>query len=148
MTTHSHRHGTDAGTPAASPHGHGGGYAGYAVTWFYLLAITLLEVGIVEAKSLVGVDLPPVLRIGGLVSLTVLKAGLIMAYFMHLKFERPALLILLLVPLVMLVLLYVALIPDANTVRAVNPGMREGAGPGHAAPGQPPATTPRPRSGH
>ncbi|MBM3450776.1 MAG: hypothetical protein FJX78_07320 [Armatimonadetes bacterium] len=146
MTTQTHGHGRPPGTDAG--HAHGGGYAGYATTWFYLLAITLVEVAIVEAKAWFGLDLPAFMRIGSLIALTVLKAGLIMAYFMHLKFERRSLVLILLVPIVLLVLLYVMILPDAHTFRAVNPGMKEGAGPSHGTPTHAPAPAATPRSGH
>jgi cytochrome c oxidase subunit 4 len=59
------------------------GYAIYAITWFWLLVITVAEIWITL------IHLPRTLLIAGLVGMALLKAALIMAYFMHLRYERP-----------------------------------------------------------
>jgi cytochrome c oxidase subunit IV len=91
---------------------HGGGYRLYAVTWFWLLVITLLEVGVVL------VHVPKVLLAVSLVIMALMKAALIMAYFMHLRFERLHFVYTVLTPLLLGVILFFALVPDAlNTLQ-------------------------------
>jgi caa(3)-type oxidase subunit IV len=64
-------------------HPHAGASVGTnLVVWIGLVAITGLEVFLAYMK------LEPVLMLSVLVVLSVVKAGLIMSYFMHLKFER------------------------------------------------------------
>ncbi|MER3455529.1 MAG: cytochrome C oxidase subunit IV [candidate division GAL15 bacterium] len=85
------------------------GYGIYGVTWFWLLVITVVEVGITL------LHLPRGLLIFGLVILALGKAALIMAYFMHLRWERPVMATLFSVPIaVLLVALLVALVLDSQ----------------------------------
>jgi cytochrome c oxidase subunit 4 len=86
---------------------HSGGYKIYAVTWFWLLVITVLEVGVVL------VHVPKVLLATLLVVMALMKAALIMAYFMHLRYERLSFVYLVLTPLILGVILFFALVPDA-----------------------------------
>ena len=96
------------GTPAAS---HDGGYRIYAVTWGWLLAITLLELGVV----LVGV--PKILLATTLIVMALLKALLIMAYFMHLRYEKLSLVYAVVVPMFFLaIVLFLGVGPDALSV--------------------------------
>ncbi|MGH2372042.1 MAG: cytochrome C oxidase subunit IV family protein, partial [bacterium] len=64
---------------------HEGGYRSYLVTWFWLLVITVLEVAIVLVR------VPKVLLAISLTTLALMKAALIMGYFMHLRYERLSL---------------------------------------------------------
>ncbi len=89
---------------------HGGGYKSYVVTWVWLLVITVLEVGIVLVR------VPKVLLAISLVTLALMKAALIMAYFMHLKYERLSLVYLVVAPLFLGIILFFALAPDAVNV--------------------------------
>ena len=43
------------------------------------------------------------------------KAALVAAYFMHLKFERVPLMVVVLSPLLLSAILYIGLVPDATT---------------------------------
>lgn len=91
--------------------GHGSGYRIYAVTWFWLLAITVLEVGVV----LLGV--PKILLATTLIVMAVLKAALILAYFMHLRYEKLSLVYAVVVPMFFLaIVLFSGVGPDALSV--------------------------------
>ena len=89
---------------------HAGGYRIYVVTWFWLLIITMLEIGIVL------VHVPKVLLAISLVTLALMKAALIIAYFMHLKYERLNFIYAVVSPLFLGVILFFALVPDALNV--------------------------------
>jgi cytochrome c oxidase subunit 4 len=95
---------------AAEP-AHEGGYRIYAVTWFWLLAITVLELAVV----ILGV--PKVLLAITLITMAILKAALIMAYFMHLRYEKLSLIYTVVVPMFFLaIVLFSAVGPDALSV--------------------------------
>lgn len=89
---------------------HDGGYRSYLVTWFWLLVITVLEVGIVL------VHVPKAVLAISLVTLALMKAALIMGYFMHLRYERLSLIYAVVAPLFLAVILFFALAPDAVNV--------------------------------
>jgi cytochrome c oxidase subunit 4 len=94
--------------------GHHRGYRIYAVTWGWLLVITLLEVAIVLVR------VPRAVLVSSLVILALMKAALIMAYFMHLAYERLALVYAVVVPMVVLAVVMFAFIgPDALNVHAL-----------------------------
>ncbi len=57
----------------------------YIAIWWILLVVTMMEVGYSFMK------VPRPLLILGLVSMAVFKALLVALYFMHLKFERKSL---------------------------------------------------------
>lgn len=85
-----------------------GGYRIYAVTWFWLLVITVLELAIVL------LHVPKVILVMTLLIMAFLKAGLIVAYFMHLKYEKLSLVYAVVVPMVFLaVVLFSFVGPDA-----------------------------------
>jgi len=91
--------------------GHEGGYRIYAVTWFWLLAITILELAVV----LLGV--PKILLATTLVVMALLKAALIVAYFMHLRYEKLSLVYAVVVPMFFLaIILFSGVGPDALSV--------------------------------
>jgi cytochrome c oxidase subunit IV len=73
-----------------------------------LLALTLVEVALAYFE--VGL----ILMLTILVGLSVIKAGLIMAYFMHLKFERQSLVMALVPALVVCICLLFVFFPDAK----------------------------------
>jgi cytochrome c oxidase subunit 4 len=89
---------------------HAGGYRVYALTWIWLLVITLLEVGVVL------VSMPRWAMTLLLVVMAGMKAGLIVAYFMHLRLERLSFVYTVLVPMLLGVILFFALIPDGRNV--------------------------------
>ncbi|HXF81186.1 MAG TPA: cytochrome C oxidase subunit IV family protein [bacterium] len=90
---------------------HSGGYRIYAVTWFWLLVITLVELAIVL------LHVPKLVLATALIVMALLKAGLIVAYFMHLRYERLSFVYAVLVPMVFLaVVLWTGVFPDALNV--------------------------------
>ncbi len=84
-----------------------GGYRIYVVVWFWLLVFTLIEVGIVV------LGVPKFALISGLLILALMKAALIVAYFMHLRYERLSLIYTVVTPLLLGFVLFAALGPDA-----------------------------------
>ncbi|MFQ5739415.1 MAG: cytochrome C oxidase subunit IV family protein [Acidobacteriota bacterium] len=80
--------------------------------WGSLLALTLFEVFL--AYEQLGVELTLI----ALMSLSLIKAGLIMAYFMHLRFEKLNLVLTLVPALVICITLLTAFFPDS--VRVLN----------------------------
>ncbi len=85
------------------------GYGVYGVTWFWLLVVTVAEIGVTL------IHIPRGLLITSLVVLALVKAALIMAYFMHLRWERPVVAALFSVPIaILLVALFVALVLDSQ----------------------------------
>jgi cytochrome c oxidase subunit 4 len=90
--------------------GHAGGYRIYVMTWVWLLVITLLEVGVVFVR------MPRWTMTGLLVVMATMKAALIVAYFMHLRLERLSFVYTVLVPMLLGVILFFALIPDGVNV--------------------------------
>ena len=79
--------------------------------WIGLLVLTVIEV------FLAYIQLAQVLMITILMALSLVKAGMIMAYFMHLKFDKPSLSWLLCVPLVGCLLIMVGyFFPDSYRI--------------------------------
>ncbi len=82
----------------------------YIKIFWWLLALTLVEVAVVYT---------PVARwviIGTLVVLAFVKAGLVAANYMHLRFEKWTLAALSLIPLVLIAILLLGLLPDIGHV--------------------------------
>jgi cytochrome c oxidase subunit IV len=80
----------------------------YMGVFWWLLALTLLELGVIYV---------PIHRMGILALLVVLaisKAALVALYFMHLKFERLTLGLIALSPFVLCVFLILMLLPDIH----------------------------------
>ncbi|MCZ6695532.1 MAG: cytochrome C oxidase subunit IV family protein [Acidobacteria bacterium] len=74
-----------------------------------LLILTVVEVGLIYIK------MPRVVMVSSLIAFALAKAALVAAYFMHLKFERGPLILVVLSPLVLSAILYIGLVPDATT---------------------------------
>ena len=81
----------------------------YWMVWLVLLVLTIVELGV--AKS----PMPRVAIIVSLCALALAKAAIVAAYFMHLKFEKYALMLVVMSPLVLSAILYIGLVPDAIT---------------------------------
>jgi cytochrome c oxidase subunit 4 len=79
----------------------------YMAVFYWLFALTILEVGIVY------MPLAKFVIVVSLVGLACSKAALVALYFMHLRFERSTLGIIALTPPFLLVLLTLALVPDS-----------------------------------
>jgi cytochrome c oxidase subunit 4 len=79
----------------------------YVWVWFYLLALTALEVFLAYVH---------LLPIGGMIfllmTLSLVKSALIVAYFMHLRFERMNLIISLVPAVVLVIGLLAMFFPD------------------------------------
>src|SRR5713226_7879887 len=90
---------------------HAGGYHVYGVVWFWLLVITLLELGAVL------VHVPHTLLVVLLLIMALMKAALIIAYFMHLRYEKLSLVYAVVTPMFFLAIVIFAFMgPDALSV--------------------------------
>ena len=79
----------------------------YLWVWLWLLALTAVEVFLAYKK------LPLATMLFYLMGLSLVKAALIIAYFMHLRFERRSLTLTLMPPLVIcIILMMVFAFPD------------------------------------
>jgi cytochrome c oxidase subunit IV len=81
----------------------------YLVAWAVLIAITALEVSLVLIFKV-----SPALRVTVLIVLALMKASLIGAYYMNLRFERLAMVYIAVIPLLLLVLMLTSVVPDAS----------------------------------
>ena len=97
-------------------HIEGAGALTFVKVWVALLVITGAEVFL--AYEQVGV----VLMLTILVALSVIKAVLIIAWFMHLKFERLSLFLTLFPMLVFCILLMLIFLGDATRIPLMRPG--------------------------
>jgi len=79
----------------------------YMLVWLWLLILTVLELVAVYLR------LPRGIFVTVLVILALMKAALVAAYFMHLRFERLTLVFIALAPLIFGVILLVGLMPDS-----------------------------------
>lgn len=102
--------GTEADYPAEEVHFAGSTKLFFAVL-MGLLALTIIEVILAYFK----VPLHVMLTI--LIGLSLIKAAMIMAYFMHLKYERMSLVFTLIPALVICICLMFILFPDSNRNR-------------------------------
>jgi caa(3)-type oxidase subunit IV len=84
----------------------------YLAAWVVLLALTAVEVSLV----LVFTTFPAALRVTILLISALIKASLIGAYYMNLKFERLAMVYIAFIPLLLGILMFFAIVPDAARV--------------------------------
>lgn len=75
--------------------------------WLALLALTAIEVALAYQKLALG------LFLAVLLGLSIGKAAMIIAWFMHLKFEKRSLALALFVPLMIFILTLFGLFPDS-----------------------------------
>jgi cytochrome c oxidase subunit 4 len=94
---------------------HGDSKAQYYWVWGILLGITAVEV------ALAYIHLRPLTMLTVLVGLSVIKAALIILYFMHMKFETSAMKWVLMSSLVIVLLLMTAFFPDAFRLLELRP---------------------------
>ena len=85
-----------------------GGVRLYTWVWIYLLALTALEVFLAYEHIFSTAGMLAVLML-----LSIVKAGLIVAYFMHLRFERASLVLSLIPAVVVVISLLGAFFPDS-----------------------------------
>ena len=83
----------------------------YLAAWVVLLILTAVEVSVVLVFSF-----PTALRVIILLISALIKASLIGAYYMNLKFERLAMVYIALIPLLIGVLMFFAIVPDAARI--------------------------------
>src|SRR6266700_298615 len=75
--------------------------------WVWLLFLTLIEIGLAYRPVAIHIMLPILL------GLSIIKAALIVAYFMHLKFERLSLVLTIVPVLVICICLLFVFFPDS-----------------------------------
>lgn len=94
----------------------GGTRQSFVGVWTALLALTGIEV------LLAYLQVQPAVMLTALVGLSVVKAALIIAYFMHLKFERLSLFLTLFPMLIVCILLLLILfLPDSARLLQMRP---------------------------
>ncbi len=88
----------------------------FATVWFWLLGLTGIEVFLAYLR------LAPVLMLTILVGLSLVKAALIISYFMHLRFERLGLFLLLIPAMVFCIcMMLIMFFPDSLRVVDLKP---------------------------
>jgi cytochrome c oxidase subunit 4 len=98
-------------------HIHGATTGTFTKIWFVLLALTAVEVFLCYKQ------LPTLPMLTLLVGLSVVKAALIIGYFMHLKFERFSLFLTLFPMLIFCILLMLIFLGDATRIPHMRPGL-------------------------
>ncbi len=93
----------------------GGTTRQFVTVWMALLGMTGIEV------LLAYEHVPPLIMLTALLGLSVIKAALIIAYFMHLKFERLSLFLTLFPMLVFCILLLFLFMPDSTRLLEMRP---------------------------
>ena len=88
----------------------------FAKVWIVLLALTAVEVFLAYEQ------VPTMIMLTALLGLSVVKAALIIAYFMHLKFERLSLFLTLFPMLIFCILLMLIFLGDATRIPHMRPG--------------------------
>jgi cytochrome c oxidase subunit 4 len=89
----------------------------FSKVWIVLLVLTGIEVFLCYKQ------LPTLTMLTLLVGLSVVKAALIIAYFMHLKFERFSLFLTLFPMLIFCILLMLIFLGDATRIPGMRPGV-------------------------
>ena len=87
----------------------------FMVVWFALLALTAIEVFLAYIQT------PLAIMLTLLIGLSVIKAVLIIAYFMHMKFEKMSLIMTLFPMLVFCILMLFVFMPDAQRALDLRP---------------------------
>ena len=106
----------EAAPATEAGHGeHGGSNRENVIVWGGLLALTAIEV------FLAYIQLNVTLMLIILMGASIIKAALIVAYFMHLKFERLSLILTIVPTLVVLLCLFAILFPDSFRLHDMRP---------------------------
>ncbi|MBZ5726435.1 MAG: cytochrome C oxidase subunit IV family protein [Acidobacteriia bacterium] len=87
----------------------------FAKVWIALLAMTGVEVLLAYEQ------VPMMIMLTALLGLSIIKAALIIAYFMHLKFEKLSLFLTLFPMLVFCIILMLIFLGDAVRIPAMRP---------------------------
>ena len=101
---------------AATHHEHVQGKKIFLFVWFWLLVLTGGEVFLAYQ------DLPLKMMLIILMGLSIVKASLIISYFMHLRYERRSLVLTLMPALVFVICMMFVVFPDS--VRLLTMGVR------------------------
>lgn len=94
---------------------HGGSNRQNTIVWGGLLGLTAFEV------FLAYIQIPITLMLIILMGASIIKAALIVAYFMHLKFERLSLILTIVPTIVVLLCLFAILFPDSFRLHNMRP---------------------------
>jgi cytochrome c oxidase subunit 4 len=94
---------------------HGPGVPVFAKVWVALLVLTGVEVLLAYLQA------PLVIMLTALLGLSIIKAVLIIAWFMHLKFERLSLFLTLFPMMIVVLLLMLLFLPDAYRIVGMRP---------------------------
>lgn len=111
-TVHSHAGDSEADGAVShveADHALGGKF--YFMTWFWLLVLTVIEVTAVALQT------PRSVLIPALLIMTVMKAALIIANFMHVRFEHLNLIYVVVAPFVLAVILFIGVSPDFSLLK-------------------------------
>jgi cytochrome c oxidase subunit IV len=92
-------------------HEHGASIPLFMKVWGVLLFLTAIEV------VLARLQVPVTIMLLALMGLSIMKAAMIIAYFMHLRFERLSMVLTLIPALVMCICLLGVFFPDGNRMR-------------------------------
>ena len=87
----------------------------FLYVWFWLLALTGIETFLTYAR------LPIKIMLSLLMGLSVIKASLILSYFMHLRYERRSLALTLLPGLIFIIVLLLMFFPDSFRLYTMRP---------------------------
>src|SRR5260370_27713720 len=88
-------------------HAVGGTTKSFSIVWIILLVLTGVEVFLAYEQ------VPLLIMLTALMGLSVIKAAMIIAYFMHLKFERFSLFMTLFPMLVLCIIMMLVFMPDS-----------------------------------
>ena len=87
----------------------------FAKVWIVLLVLTAVEVFLAYEQ------LPKLIMLVSFLGLSIIKAAMIIAYFMHLKFERFGLFLTLFPMLILCILLLLISMPDSQRLLHMRP---------------------------
>ena len=91
------------------------GIPAFTRVWITLLVLTGIEVFLAYEQ------VPTMIMLTALLGLSIIKGALIIAYFMHLKFERLSLFLTLFPMLILCILLMLMFLGDATRIPAMRP---------------------------
>src|SRR5437764_15456782 len=96
-------------------HSHGPGIPTFAKVWIALLVMTAAEVFLAYFQA------PTLIMLTVLLGLSIIKAALIIAYFMHMKFKRLSLFLTLFPMLIFCIVLMVIFLGDVVRIAVMRP---------------------------
>ena len=99
---------------------HGANVPLFMKVWGVLLFLTIVEIGLARMQ------LPLLPMLLALMGLSIVKAAMIIAYFMHLRFERLSLVLVVIPSLVMCICLLGIFFPDSNRMRELGRDRQKG----------------------